>query len=213
MFSLPIAGRQRKPSATQPAPPAGSHPSPRPWRASDSTEAERRALAAAARLALACQDGEAAVAALPPVSLEDLRAFAQYAHRFHWEHGDTTGADLWSEIADNLAMCVILGEVQAREKVGDASCPVARPSPTPSIEAARLQLGAAAVISPTKAAELLPMSEAAAMKWMHRSGLIRTVDGRHLVVWGDVVTAVQSQGAHAMESLPTRAATGRRGLR
>jgi len=51
----------------------------------------------------------------------------------------------------------------------------------------RLQLGAAAVLSPSHAAELLPWREGVAMAWLREQGLILTLPLGEVVVWGDVI--------------------------
>lgn len=72
----------------------------------------------------------------------------------------------------------------------------------------RLQLGAAAVLSPSRAAELLPWSEAAALRWLEERGLIRVVRGvGRAVIWGDVVAAIQTGDEPAAPAAPTRRAT------
>lgn len=71
---------------------------------------------------------------------------------------------------------------------------------------ARRELGEAAVLTPAQAAQLLPWEDAAAAEWLRRRDLIRRVDGREVVVWGDVVEAVR-QGDTATARSPTRAVT------
>jgi len=56
---------------------------------------------------------------------------------------------------------------------------------------ARLALGAAAVVSVTEAARLLPGREADCRKWLRTEGLVRFVMGRPVVVWGDVLEALR----------------------
>ncbi|HYD02599.1 MAG TPA: hypothetical protein VEB22_15335 [Phycisphaerales bacterium] len=82
-------------------------------------------------------------------------------------------------------------------------------------DADRLALGAAAVLRPSRAAELLPWDSAEALRWLRTLGLVRRVvvpgesdaEGRTLevVVWGDVLAALRG------ERQPTAPATaGRR---
>ena len=52
-----------------------------------------------------------------------------------------------------------------------------------SLATARLQLGHA-ILSPTRAAELLPVREADALRWLREHALVRTVPGL-----GDVVAS------------------------
>lgn len=56
-----------------------------------------------------------------------------------------------------------------------------------STHADRLILGNAAVLTIRTAARLIPLRDSDARKWLRASGLIRSLDGRELIVWGDVV--------------------------
>ncbi len=57
----------------------------------------------------------------------------------------------------------------------------------------RLALGAAAVLSPTQAAELLPGREAENMRWLRDAGLVRSRHGLpDVVIIGDVLEALRS---------------------
>lgn len=62
---------------------------------------------------------------------------------------------------------------------------------------ARRQLGEAAVLTPAQAAQLLPWDDASAGEWLRRRGLVRRVDGREVVIWGDVLEAIRSGGQDA----------------
>ena len=74
---------------------------------------------------------------------------------------------------------------------------------TPMLEAAacsrtprkqeRLLLGAAAVLPPRQAAELLPWSDQEARAWLRQKGLVLTVDGHEIVIWGDVLDALRAR--------------------
>ena len=80
---------------------------------------------------------------------------------------------------------------------------------------ARLQLGSAAVLSPSKAAELLPFRDEGALRWLRAHDLVRTVPGLgEVVIWGEVVATIQ-RGAAEQEELVeaprARRATFRRG--
>ena len=77
----------------------------------------------------------------------------------------------------------------------------------------RAALGAAAVVSVRVAAEWLPWSDQDARLWLRRRGLVREVDGREVVVWGDVVAAIRGSKAepvdggvtvHALRRVPLR---------
>ena len=56
---------------------------------------------------------------------------------------------------------------------------------------ARLALGGAAVLPVREAAALLPMADARARDWLHRKDLIRDMDGKSVVVWGDVLDVLR----------------------
>ena len=60
-----------------------------------------------------------------------------------------------------------------------------------SVAEDRLLLGAAAVISPSRAAELLPWKESVAMAWLRAEGLILSAPPGDVVVWGDVIERLQ----------------------
>lgn len=72
-----------------------------------------------------------------------------------------------------------------------------------SCAADRLQLGGAAVLSPTRAAELLPVRESDALRWLRERGLVRAVAGLgDVVVWGDVVEAIRAGVGPTEQDLP-----------
>ena len=54
----------------------------------------------------------------------------------------------------------------------------------------RLHLGAAAILSLSDAAALLPIGDADARAWLRESGLVRQLQGRHVVAWADVLAAI-----------------------
>lgn len=58
----------------------------------------------------------------------------------------------------------------------------------------RLSLGAAAVFSPTRAAELLGGRESEALDWLRARNLIIRPPGldREVVIWGDVLEALRT---------------------
>lgn len=60
-----------------------------------------------------------------------------------------------------------------------------------SRDADRLAQGAGAVYPIGRAAELLPMDDKDAVQWLRRSGLVRLVAGREMVVWQDVLDRVR----------------------
>ena len=55
----------------------------------------------------------------------------------------------------------------------------------------RLQLGAAAVLSVTEAARLIPGRESEVRKWLRVEGLIRYLMGKPVVIWGEVIDALK----------------------
>lgn len=56
----------------------------------------------------------------------------------------------------------------------------------------RLTQGGAAVLSVRRAAELLPIGDAAGRAWLRREGLVRRLEGADVVVWADVLDRVRS---------------------
>lgn len=74
------------------------------------------------------------------------------------------------------------------------------------LRTARLALGGKAVLSMSEAARLLPVRSSDGARWLRSRGLVRDVPGLgELVVWGDVVAAIQAD-----EVTPPKA-TKRRG--
>lgn len=66
----------------------------------------------------------------------------------------------------------------------------------------RLILGADAVLSVEEAARLLPMADAEARAFLRDVDVVQRPNGKHaLVVWGDVVAAVQGRQARAERRL------------
>ena len=63
--------------------------------------------------------------------------------------------------------------------------------PDPAAER-RLALGDAAILSLSAAAELLPIREADARRWLRARGLVRQMDGRDVVLWRDVTEAIRA---------------------
>jgi hypothetical protein len=66
----------------------------------------------------------------------------------------------------------------------------------------RALLGSSAIISPTVAASWLPLSDSDARRWLRENSLIRDLDGRAVVVWGEVVACV-SKCDPAAPRIPT----------
>lgn len=68
----------------------------------------------------------------------------------------------------------------------------------------RLVVSASAVVSVGQAARLLPIGPKDARRWLRNRGLVRDLDGRSVVVWGDVVREL-GRPAHehpAVRALP-----------
>ncbi len=57
----------------------------------------------------------------------------------------------------------------------------------------RLAQGPAAVYSLAQAARLLPMDDRQARDWLVRHGLVRELEGRRVVIWGEVLEELQRQ--------------------
>lgn len=74
-------------------------------------------------------------------------------------------------------------------------------SPAPRSER-RLSLGMGAVLTPQAAAELLPWRDRDARAWLHRAGIVREVDGHHVVIWADVVEALRAADERRKEPPP-----------
>jgi hypothetical protein len=55
----------------------------------------------------------------------------------------------------------------------------------------RMTLGSAAVLSLSTAARLLPVRDADARMWLRARGLVRHLEGREVVIWGDVLDALE----------------------
>lgn len=58
--------------------------------------------------------------------------------------------------------------------------------------AARLTLGAAAVLPVAQAVQLMPLGDARARRWLRSRGLVRDLDGAEVVIWGDVLEALRA---------------------
>jgi hypothetical protein len=58
----------------------------------------------------------------------------------------------------------------------------------------RLQQGLGACFSPGRAAELLPGTDAANLRWLRQQGLVRTLPtGKEIVVWQEVIDHLTSK--------------------
>ena len=54
----------------------------------------------------------------------------------------------------------------------------------------RLHLGGAAILTLSSAAKLLPVRDSEARAWLRARGLVRSLEGRDVVIWADVVRAL-----------------------
>jgi len=61
----------------------------------------------------------------------------------------------------------------------------------------RLLQGPGAVFSLAKATELLPMGDQQALGWLVNEGLVHQLDGRGVVVWGEVVDRIRESPPNA----------------
>lgn len=59
--------------------------------------------------------------------------------------------------------------------------------------AARERLGLAAILSLDHAADLLPLDRASARAWLLERKLVRVLDGREVVRWGDVYAELEPE--------------------
>lgn len=64
--------------------------------------------------------------------------------------------------------------------------------PAEDLATRRLALGEAAVFSLTDAAELLPIRETDARRWLRSRGLVRQLEGRDVVTWRKVLDAIEA---------------------
>ncbi len=65
-------------------------------------------------------------------------------------------------------------------------------------------MGAGAVLTVNEAAALLPVSDPAARLWLRQRDLIRSLDGRPVVVWADVLDALRAGAEPAEAASPVR---------
>ncbi len=106
------------------------------------------------------------------------------------------------EVVGNEDPRSLVGQVPQYELFGrragtppgsEAGRPVPRSRmPTSDRHQHRLAQGAAAVLSEAQAVALLPMNDGEARRWLRRSGLVRKLEGRRVVVWGSVPEAIKS---------------------
>lgn len=77
-------------------------------------------------------------------------------------------------------------------------------SPAKGLDEIRRALGRDEVLTLSQAALRLPMDACAAIRWFKSEGLVRKLDGRNVIIWGDVLDKLQGGGS---------AATGKDGSR
>ena len=70
------------------------------------------------------------------------------------------------------------------------------------IDADRLALRRAAVFSISRAAELLPVRDCDARRWLRDRRLIRELAGRSVVVWGDVLDVLEDDSPERLRPSP-----------
>lgn len=68
----------------------------------------------------------------------------------------------------------------------------------------RLSLGRAAVVTFNRAAALLPIRDAEARAWLRRNELIRHIEGRAVVRWGDVLDQLDETPLETPPNTPAR---------
>ena len=101
--------------------------------------AERRVLKAMGEFTLACKSGRPVVALRPPLPEADLRIFGRNTQHFSLSHGEQEFVDFWADVSDHLEQAHTI------------------PEPAPRATAAIPT--EAAVFSPTRGCELLPMGD------------------------------------------------------
>ncbi len=69
----------------------------------------------------------------------------------------------------------------------------------------RLALGRAAALSISQASALLPLRDSVARRAIEAAGIVRNVDGKRLVVWGDVLDVVLQRQDEPAAQKPKRA--------
>ncbi len=72
----------------------------------------------------------------------------------------------------------------------------------------RRRLDPNSVLSTAQAVRALPWREADARAWLRREGLVHRVDGRGLVIWGDVLDKIRQDVAPAGTWQPVRVPRG-----
>ena len=73
-------------------------------------------------------------------------------------------------------------------------------------DAARRELGAAAVVTEAEAVRLLPCRDATARAWLRERGLVRETPLGRVVVWGEVLREIAQQDEAPAEAPRARLA-------
>jgi len=77
--------------------------------------------------------------------------------------------------------------------------------PADPVALRRERLGEAAVFTLSAAAELIPLADTDARRWLRARGIVRNLNGRELVIWGDVVSAIrEGEPSTIRSSRPSR---------
>lgn len=76
-------------------------------------------------------------------------------------------------------------------------------TPTSDRHLHRLALGAAAVLPEAQAVALLPMNDREARRWLRHNGLVHDLEGRRVVVWGEVLAAIKKDDIEPSPMPPT----------
>jgi hypothetical protein len=76
-------------------------------------------------------------------------------------------------------------------------------TPTSDRHFHRLALGAAAVLPEAQAVALLPMNDREARRWLRHNGLVHDLEGRRVVVWGEVLAVITKDDIEPSPTPPT----------
>jgi len=104
-------------------------------------------------------------------------------------------------------------DIETLRRQFDRRAPKREASRTSRRLALRLALSAAAVLSVSQAAGLLPMGDADARQWLRAQGLVHVLEGRDVVVWGDVLGCIRDAVVTPTAPPPPKVALGRVRLR
>lgn len=91
----------------------------------------------------------------------------------------------------HAALCYYTGETSYLDGVPREHWPYWAAKPLDSSKPAVAPVSAGDVLKPTDAAKRLPWRRSEALAWLRTSGLIRHVEGRAFVIWGDVLDFIR----------------------